>query len=173
MRRKLQVLALSGVLLLTACGGSLLTSLRAALTASTPLVNSLVASGAIPQSKATVIVQDFTQGADCAMGIQSEFKLIPSDDPEKRLKKLNASVKGMRCFRVIMDRQNFAAHPKVQTAANIADGIFASLVVFYSEPGEFRADAARGRTTVAADDERQLERKLKAEVERLEDALQP
>jgi hypothetical protein len=170
--KRLLALTLATVLL-TSCGGTLLGSLKMALAASTPLVNSLVASGAIPQSKATVIVQDFTDGSNCAIGIQNDFKLIDSDDPEKKLKKLNASVKGMRCFRVIMDRQNFAAHPRVQTAANIADGIFASLVVFYSEPGEMRADASRSRSTVSASDEKELERKLKGEVERLKKAMEP
>ena len=166
-------LILSTALLLQGCGGSLLGSLRAALAASTPLVNSLVASGAISQSKATVIVKDFTDGSNCAIGIQTDFKLIASDDPEKKLKKLNAAVKGMRCFRVIMDRQNFAAHPKVQTAANIADGIFSSLVVFYSDSGEMRADASRAPGTVSAADEKELERKLKAEIDRLEAAMKP
>lgn len=173
MKRKLIALSLSSVLLFTACGGTLLGSLKAALAASTPLVNSLVASGAIPEAKATVIIKDFNDGANCAIGIQNDFKLIASDDPQKKLKKLNASVKGMRCFRVIMDRQNFAAHPKVQTAANIADGIFASLVVFYSEGGTMVADGSRSPGTVSAADEKELERKLKIEVERLERAMKP
>lgn len=171
-QKKLVALVLATALL-TACGGTLLGSLRAALAASPPLVNALVASGAITRPKADLIVRDFSDGATCAEGIRNDFAAIPSDAPDKKARKLSASVTGMRCFRVIIDRQNFAAHPRIQTAANIADGIFASLVVFYSEPGAMRADASRSPGTVSASDEKELEARLKIKVDELERALKP
>jgi hypothetical protein len=149
-------------------------SFRVALASSGPLVNSLVNSGAIPQSKATAIIADFDAGAGCALTLQNEFSAIPSDltDGEKTSRKLNASVNALRCWRLIINRQNFAVHPRIKQAADIAEGILASLVVFYSEPGEIRA-SARPSATVTARDEKQLERQLDDQVAALKKSMQP
>jgi hypothetical protein len=159
--------------LLTGCGGSnVIKSFRLALAASGPLVSSLVNSGAIPQSKASAILQDFSDGAACADTLQSDFKLVAKDDPDARRKKLTASVTAMRCFRVIIGRQNFAAHPKVKTASEIADGILASLVIFYSETGEMRAEVGRD-VPVSSRDEKAFEQELELKVKQLELAMKP
>lgn len=157
-----------------ACGGSdLIRSFRVALAASGPLINSLVASGAIQQSDATLITRDFADGVTCADTLHRAFKAIAKDDPNAKSLKLNASVNGFRCFRVVIQRRNFEKHPKVKNAVDIADGLLASLVAFYSEPGEVIASARSARRTVSASDEKELERKLKQQVKELEEALKP
>lgn len=174
LKRQIALSLLLTVVLEFGCGaGSVLKSFRLALASSGPLVNSLVAAGAIPQTKATAIIADFDAGAQCGLTLQSEFAAIPSDltDREKKSRKLNASVNALRCFRAVINRQNFASHPKVQNAANIAEGILASLVVFYSEPGTMRASTESA--SVAAVDEKDLEKKLKQQVEALKDAMKP
>jgi hypothetical protein len=163
------------VVILANCGGStILKSFRVALASSGPLINSLVASGAIPDTKATAIIADFDAGAQCGLTLESAFTSIPGDLPEREqtARKLNASVTGLRCFKVVIDRRNFAAHPRVQQVAAIAEGVLASLVVFYSEPGEMRA-SAESTATVKARSEKELEAQLKAQVEALKQAMKP
>lgn len=145
------------------CGGStLLKSFRVALASSAPLINSLVASGAIPQGKATAIIADFDAGAQCGLTLQNEFNAA-----QTRADKFAAASKAETCFRAIVDRQNFAAHPRVQQAANIAQGILQSLVIFYSDTGD-ASDSAK-----KAADEKDLEKKIEARVEALKAALRP
>lgn len=162
------------VALAIACGGgSLLKSFRIALASSAPLVNSLVLSGAIDQTKATAIIADFDAGAQCGVTLQNDFAAIPPDvtDHEKTSRKLNASVTALKCFRLVIDRRNFAANPKIQNAANIAEGILASLVVFYSEPGDMRASTVAGPTKARG--EKDLEKQLTKQVDALKEAMKP
>lgn len=168
-------LFLTVILHMHGCGASdVLKSFRVALASSGPLVNSLVAAGAIPQGKATAIVTDFNDGATCGLTLSNAFAAIPKDIPEQEQtsRKLNASVAGLRCFRAVIQRQNFASNPRVQNVANIAEGILASLVVFYSEPGEMRASASPS-ATVTARNEKDLEAQLKTQVEALKAAMKP
>jgi hypothetical protein len=172
-RRKFIAFILLTVIPEYGCGGSTaIKTFRLALAASGPLVNSLVSAGAIPQAKATAIIADFNDGAGCALTLQDAFNAIPSDLPaaEKKTRKFQASLTALQCFRGIINRQNFAAHPRVQQAANIAEGILASLVVFYSGSG---TSAEARSATVIARDENELERKLKAEADRLKAAMEP
>jgi len=173
LRRPAIALLIALSLFAASCSSNVIRSFRVALVASGPLVNSLVASGAITGTQATKIIADFSDGAACADVLQSAFAAIPKDDPDAKAKKLTASVNGLRCFRVIIDRQNFATNPRIQNAANIAEGILASLVVFYSEPGAMRASAEATRRAVTANDEKELERKLKLQVDELKAALRP
>lgn len=157
-----------------ACGGTdLIRSFRVALAASGPLINSLVGSGVIKQSDATLITKDFSDGVTCADTLHVAFKAIAKDDPNAKSKKLNASVSGFRCFRLIVQRRNFEKHPKVKNAADIAEGILASLVVFYSEPGQIVASAESSTRVVSASDEKDLEAKLKRQIDELKAALEP
>lgn len=173
MKKKLRVVVLS-VVLLAACGAKeLLHLFRATLAAYDPLVNSLVQSGTISPALAGTLKTDFGDGVKCGDTLYSDFKLISKEDPDAKRKKLNASVKGARCFKVIVDRQNFVKTEKTKRVSEIAEGILASMVIFYSEPGELRADVSRSPGTVSAADEKELERKLKAEVDRLKQAMKP
>ena len=161
------------IVLAASCGGTdLIRTFRVALAASGPLIQSLVGSGVIKQSDATLITQDFSDGVTCADTLHVAFKSIPKDDPNAKSKKLNASVNGLRCFRVIVQRRNFEKHPKVKNAADIAEGILSSLVVFYSEPGEMVA-RSRSTRTVTAVDEKDLEKKLKQQIDELKASLEP
>lgn len=157
-----------------ACGSSgLLKSFRLALASSTPLVNSLVASGAIPESRAQAIIADFNDGAECGLVLQNSFATIPKDvsKSEERRQKLSASVTAMRCFTAIVQRRNFAANGRIHNVASIAEGILASLVVFYSEPGEAVASAQARAATPRNEEE--LETSLKQQVEALKKAMKP
>lgn len=174
IRQLLLRLTLALVITVAACGGgSALKSFRLALASSGPLVNSLVASGAISQSKATAITADFDAGAQCGVVLQRDFAASPKElsKREQTTRKLNASVVGLKCFRAIIDRRNFTAHPRIQTAANIAERILASLVVFYSDSGEMGASAESA--SVQARDEEDLERQLEKRVRALKDAMKP
>lgn len=174
-RRQSKFASIALMVMLAACGGnSLLKSFRVALASSGPLVNSLVASGALPESQATSVIADFNAGAQCGLTLRNDFAAIPKElpDREEASRKLNASVNGLKCFRAVVQRQNFASHPRIQQAANIAEGILASLVVFYSDSGEIRA-SAEPTASVVARDEKELERELKEQVEALKKALKP
>jgi hypothetical protein len=172
MKRKLPALLLT-VVLLAACGAKdLLQAFRGALAMYDPLVNSLVASGAISPTFAGTLRTDFSNGVGCGDKLYTDFKAIPKNDPDAKRKKLSASVSGARCFKFIVDRQNFAKTEQTKRISEIAEGILASMVVFYSEPGEIRADVSRSRT-VTASDEKELERKLKAQIDELKAAMKP
>lgn len=152
------VLSLILTIILEGCGGStLLKSFRVALASSAPLVNSLVAAGAIPQSKATAIIADFDAGAQCGLTLQNEFSAATT-----RAEKFQASSRALTCFRAIINRQNFAAHPRLQQAANIAEGILNSLVIFYSDSSD-TTDGPR-RAPVS---EKVFEERMKQQVEEL------
>jgi hypothetical protein len=171
-----QQIALSLVLTVVfqwGCGGSsLLKSFRIALASSSPLVNSLANAGVIPQTKATAIIADFNDGATCGLNLQEAFNAIPKDLPasEIRSRKFQSSQSALTCFRAIINRQNFAANQRIQTAANIAEGILASLVIFYSSDATATVPS---RNAVIARDEKDLEQKLKVRIDALEAALQP
>lgn len=168
MYRKTKSLALVAVLIIQlACGGGdLIRSFRAALGAATPLVDSLVASGALPQSKATEILRDFDDGAVCAGNLQNAFSRIQKGDPDERSRKFEASSQGLQCFRTIIDRHNFAAHPRVQQAVSIAEGILASLTAYYST-------SSIGPTAAARPSEEVMQKRLKAKIDELNEALKP
>lgn len=168
---KLSAFALVAVLL--ACGASdAIKSFRVALASSTPLVNSLVSTGAIKQSQATAIISDFDSGTACALTMQTAFTASKDlQGRERTTARLNASVEGLKCFRAISARRNFDTHPRVRQAADIAEGILASLVVFYSDDGPMRASAEGVATVRTAPDEKELERRLKQQVDLLKDAL--
>ena len=172
-------LSLNAVLVLSlfvaSCGGSgrLLQGLRASLAASDPLVQSLVDTGAIQSTQATAISRDFADAVGCASDLQADFDLIQDKEPDAKSRKLNASVTAARCWKTIVERQNFAAHPRIQRVSAIADGIFAALVVFYSEPGTMRASAAAASTTSAPLNEKELERDLERRMKELKTAAKP
>lgn len=167
--------ALVMCLLVGACfgGREALQIARAALAGSDPLLNSLVSSGAITPAFRVALKTDFTDSVNCTDTLYSAFKAIAKDDPDAKRKKLNASVNGARCFKVIVDRQNFAKNEKTRKVSDIVEGILASLVIFYSESGEMRASTRSTVRVVSASDEKELGRKLKAEAEKLKAEMKP
>jgi len=181
MRRHSKLSAIALVIILAACGGStLLKSFRVALASSRPLVDSLVVSGAISNPQASAIVTDFDDGAKCGLALQNEFSAIPKELPanEQKTRKFQASENALKCFRVVLQRHNFAAHPRVQNAANIAEGILLSLVEFYSDSDTATSDAVGPRRAPTgrrntAKDEKELEKQLNDQVEALKEALKP
>lgn len=173
VRSRYTALSLALIIALqVACGGgTLLKSFRIALASSPPLVNSLVNAGVIPQAKATAIIADFNDGAQCGLVLQDAFAAIPKELPAGEIKsrKLQASFDGLQCFRTIVQRQNFASNPRIQTVANIAEGILSSLVMFYSD-GTARS-VATAESVAVAPDEKTLEKMLKVKVKELEAAM--
>jgi hypothetical protein len=158
LRLNKKLLAAVLTVALASCGGgTLLKSFRIALASSAPLVNALVASGAIPQSKASAIIADFDAGAACGLTLQNELAAA-----QTRADKFAASSRALSCFRVIINRQNFAVNSRIQTVANIAEGILASLVAFYSDT-----------TGASVKSEDQFEKELEVKVKALKEAMQP
>lgn len=160
------------MLFLTACNDTVIQALRATIAASAPLRQTLVDEGAISAELSTKLEMDFNDGADCADVLNQDFKAIPKDDPDAKAKKLNAGVKAGRCWKTILLRQNFAKHPRLQRAANIIDGAFAAVIVFYSEPGVMRA-SAESRASAPPKDEKELEADLKKRIDELKKAMKP
>lgn len=174
LKQQIAFTILITILFETGCGGgSLLTTFRVALASSSPLVNSLVAAGAIDSTKSTAIIQDFNDGAQCGLALQNDFNAISKDLPanEQKALKFQASSRALSCFRAIVQHQNFASNPRVQQIANIAEGILASLVMFYSGPSA-RASQPH-REAVTASTEKELEQKLKVKVDQLEELMKP
>lgn len=167
-RRYLAIILLTS-LLITSCGGStLLKSFRIALASSSPLVNSLVSAGVIPQAKATAIIADFNDGATCGLALQQAFeaaKSLPAD--QQKQAKFQAASTALSCFRVIINRQNFAANRRIQDIANIAEGILATLVLFYAPAGTVGVDRVAGMS------EKELEEQMKERVKEMERLMKP
>lgn len=157
------------VLSISCGGGTLLRSFRVALASSGPLVSSLAASGAIPNGKMSAIITDFDAGAQCGLTLQNQFSAIPStlSVSEQRSRKLQASQSALQCFRAIINHQNFAVNSRIQTVANIAEGILASLVAFYSESSGDPTSAVAGLS------EDEFEKRLSKRVDELKAAMKP
>lgn len=171
-------LLLTIVLKASGCGAAdLFKGFQVALQSSRPLVTSLVSSGVLNQTQADAIVTDFGEGAQCGVTAANAFAAIPGDLPanEKKARKFSASQTALQCFRVIVQRRNFASHPRIQNAADIADGILASLVIFYSSGAQRTAINARNTSTrtVDATSEDELEERLRNRVKELKAALKP
>lgn len=146
---------------------NLIRSLRAALAASKPLVDSLVAAGVIAQSIATAVIADFGSGADAVGRFSTALAGISSNDPDKLGKQLAAAQQLERDWRAIVLHGNFASHPRIQSAANIADGIFSALVIYF---GGTPLGAQRGAQAMS---HKQVEKHLDQQVHALKLALQP
>lgn len=173
IRRQSRLSTLGLVVLLAACSNGALTSFRIGIAASRPLANSLVAAGAISQELADKVVRDFDDGAQCGAALQTAFnaaKSLPKE--EQRRAKFTASQTAFTCFRTIVQRNNFAQHKRFQDAANIAEGILASLVIFYSDSSTMKAELpVQPRFTASS--EKELMKKMKAEMKVLEEAMKP
>jgi hypothetical protein len=158
-------------LLLQGCGGStVIKAFRAALESSQPLISSLVAAHVITDTQGAAAVQDFKDGADIALTLDANFKAAKGQADEKALK-LSASVTAMRGWRAIINRRNFQVSPRLTQAADIADGILSSLVVFYSESGPMKASAKSRATVLSVSDEKELQERLKVQVDQLKQVL--
>lgn len=153
-----------GVILIaqTACGGGSLVTFRLALASSGPLVSSLVASGALKQEQAGPIIADFTDGAGIALALQTDFKACDKDRPCK----LRAAQKAETGFRTIIDRHHFAANARINQIADIADGILASLVIFYGGGSTSTAMAVQPNLT-----DEQIEAQVKPDIEKLKQLM--
>lgn len=173
MRRTRRLATLALAVVLVACSNGALKTFRIGLAASRPLAQSLVTSGAITQELADKVVNDFDDGAQCGITLQDAFnaaKSLPKE--EQRRAKFTASSTAFSCFRAIVQRNNFARHKRFQDVANIAEGILASLVVFYSDSATTRSELlVQPRFTASS--EKELMQKMKAEMKVLERAMQP
>lgn len=169
-RKRRLALLLTICLFLAACGDTVIQSLRATIAASQPLRDTLVAEKVITPELSTKLGTDFNDAANCADTLNQDFKAIPEDAPDEDNQKRNAAIKAGQCWKPILLRQNFAQHPRLVRVANIIDGAFAAVIVFYSEPGEIRA-SAEGTTTRR--DEKDLEADLKKRIKELREAMKP
>lgn len=165
LTNKLPALGLAAVLIIqTACGSNVLTTVRLALASSGPLVNSLVASGVLKQEQAGPIIADFTDGANVALALQNDFKACAKD----RGCKLTAAQRAETGFRAIINRGRFGANPRVQQIADIAGGILSSLVIFYGGTSP-NVRVAMDAGPPLTDD--QIEERVKPDVEKLKQLM--
>lgn len=173
-RRRTRLSALTLTVILVACGNNaLLPTFRIGLAAARPLANSLVASGAITQELADKVIKDFDDGIQCGITLNDAFNAARSlPKAEQRRAKFTASQTAFTCFRAIVQRNNFAQHKRFQDAANIAEGILASLVVFYSDSST-PMDGVLVQPRFTASSEKELIEKMKKEMKVLEKAMQP
>lgn len=153
---------LAAVLFVASC--ELLTSLRVALASAGPLVTSLANAGVFPKSKADAILQDFSDGVRVAEGLKANIDLA-----DTKGQKIAAAQKAQREWLAIYARGNFGANPKIQTAANIADGIFASLVLYYGGVPVSMAHLPPGATPTNDAD---FKRSIDQQIDQLKKALE-
>lgn len=156
-------------LFLAGCGETALQALRATIAIGGPFIDDRVAVGKLTSTQGEALKTDLDDGVGCADTLQKDFTAIAKTDPEVRIKKLNAGVRAGRCWKTILLRQNFAIHPDVQRIANLIDGAFAAVIVFYSTPGEMKASVQESAASMR--DEKELEKDLEKRIKELREAL--
>lgn len=163
-------LLLACVLFLTACGETVFQSLRAATATAPGFLDVLVSENVINQPEADLIQTDLNENDTCVNALESDLKPLAKDD---RVGKLNAWVKGAKCWKGIAARNHFGVHPRVQKIAGLIDSAFSLGVVFYSARGEMKAsaEAADVKAKTAPTDESKLMSDLKAKVKELKEAM--
>lgn len=173
-RRKLKTSIITLALVVAlACSGAVLKTLQIGLVSGRPLANSLVAAGQISREVADKAITDFDDGIKCGIALTDSFNAAKSlPKAEQRPAKFTASQTAFTCFRTIVQRNNFAQHKRFQDAANIAEAALASLVLFYSDSSMAR-DALSVQPSVTAQSEKELFKKMEAEMKRLEGAMKP
>lgn len=139
MRRKTLaafVLAVSLVFQAGLCsGGSFATSLRLTLAASGPLLDSLVASGAISANIRAGLITDFSDLANGAATLKEDLDQCADSKPCK----LDAVEKFHNLFTAISARGRFGAHARIQQISIIVRGIISAARIYYGGsplPGE-------------------------------------
>lgn len=121
-------------LLMLACGATLASLVGKAqngIRAFTPLIDTLVAQGVLKDpARVAEVKQDVSDAVDVTGVLATDLQAAGDD----RVLRSQAVRKGAAAWRVIYARGHFGLNEKILRAANIADGIFASLELFYGGP---------------------------------------
>lgn len=129
-KRKLGILVLC--LVLTACDG-LVGGFKAGLAASKPFVQSLVDSGAIPQTAANLAIADLTEGAnDLTTAQQCLDQAKPLAGGAKRVAKAKCYYSAAQSLRQILARHNFDANAKLTRISTIVAGAIEAFEAYYT-----------------------------------------
>lgn len=170
--KTLGALLLSSVLLLSACGGdAIITSLRVGVAFSRPIVQSLVDTHVIPESKATAVLGDVTDGLAYSSQAEAAIKqLSPSlTKEEKRIAKARIYFALAQNLRTVLNRHNIGGQETLDKIATIFSGVITALEEYYRQVVPQPGVAARAASGV--DPDKQLEQALK-NAERQMKALQ-
>lgn len=140
-KRSTVALTLSLSLFLAACGGSgFANQLRVILTLAPPLIDSLVASGAIPSGARSTYIKDFSDLADGAISLKENLDAC-KDKPCK----LGAVDIYQQVFFDVQARGHLGNVEKLRKVQVIVAGIIASARIFYGG-----SNITRGATTAPA-----------------------
>ena len=131
MKKALLAFTLTASILLTACGGNLLTGFRVAVASSKPFVDSLVRSGAISQAKATVVIADINDGIAAASQGEQCLKAVPGSGSAKKVGQAKCYFQVAQSLRVILDRHNIGGNDKLAQIADIVAGAIAAFEEFF------------------------------------------
>jgi hypothetical protein len=158
------------VLLVTSCG--LITDLKIALASSGPLVNLLVSKNLITEDSAKAITQDFKDAVNAADVLDKATKTATTT-----AQKLDAAQTAERAWVAIYKRGDFGDNAAIKTAADIADGIFASIVLFYGGQPASASHIPRSVRAPRTEAEREAQKKqfadaIKAQTQALKRALE-
>jgi hypothetical protein len=153
---------LVATLLVTSCG--LITDLKIALASSGPLVSLLVSKGLLKQDKADAITKDFKDAVNVADVLDKATKTATTTG-----QKLDAAQTAERAWVAIYKRGNFGSNQAIKTAADIADGIFASIVLFYGGQPASPSHVPRANRPRT---EKELADSIKAQTQALKRALE-
>lgn len=168
--KKLTTPILSLVLMAACFGASQLAVLKTTLRSSPPLVNSLVASGAIKQSDADTTIKDFTDGAGEAIQLGECMKAVSKDAPDRKQQQYRCAHAAFTGWRAIANRGHFKIHPKIETAFTIADGIFEFIDAFYADRAGVVSHSDVGADGLSDEDFQQA---LDQRIKELKAAMQP
>ena len=155
LKKSLMALTLS-VILLTACGSTLLATFRAGVASSKPFVSSLVASGAISQGKADTVIKDINDGITVASVGEQCITSAPGD---KKIAKAKCYFQVAQGLRAILERHNIGGNSKLDQIAGIVEGAIAAFEEFFRNTTGGQNSITAGRTV---DPEKVLEGKMKA-----------
>lgn len=149
--------------ILLACGPSLFTSLKLAITAFGPTAQVLVSHGVITQAQADNIKQDANDAVD--VSAQLNASLATATATGQKLIAWKAASDG---WTLIVARGHFANIPYINDAAVLVDGIFDTALAFYGGTPNSAAKGKLGaRRGVIAHpvDEKALNAHIKAQID--------
>lgn len=127
----LTVVLITISLLNTACPGgnfNFANRLRLVLSLSGPLIQSLPISAQYKSG----LVTDFADLASGAATMAQDFQVIAKDDPQRRVKQLQAVERFADLFYLVELRGNFGSHARMATIQGILKGIIASAKLYYA-----------------------------------------
>lgn len=151
MKTKLLSIALTTILI-TSCGaGNFATTLRVALAAGAPVLNTLVAQGKISPALRDGLIADLSSEALAVGDMATCFDAIPSGDAQSKLKHLQCVQtldSSAATKKLIAD---FSKNPNVQNIADDIESIIEAASIFYGSMNKKASVAAGGKAQTVSE----------------------